>query len=94
MRDTKENEEHEKDEELLLFCEGEECEKNKTRLLSFDAKKYELVTADENYDDADDLEDHNVGLPGSFESSPSNTNSPPKSKYIFNIYRFLCSKSN
>jgi hypothetical protein len=42
-------------------------------LLSFDAKKYELVTADEKFDDSDDFEYNSTGA---FESSPSNASSP------------------
>ena len=67
-RNVKDNEEHVKDDDLLLYCDGDEAEKNKDRLLSFDAKKYELVTTDEKFDDADEFEFNNSE---SFESSPS-----------------------
>ena len=76
MCTTKENEENAKDDDLLLFCDGDEAEKNKDRLLSFDAKKYELVTADEKFDEVDDFEYNNTGT---FESSPDSARSP-KSK--------------
>ena len=69
MCNVKDNEENVKDDDLLLFCDGDEAEKNKDRLLSFDAKKYELVTADEKFDDSDDFEFNNAE---SFESSSSN----------------------
>ena len=48
--DTKGNEDNCKDDELFLFCDGDDQEKNKDRLLSFDAKNYELVTADERFE--------------------------------------------
>ena len=68
-----EAEENDKDDELLLFCDGDEAEKNKDRLLSFDGKKYELVTADEKFDDVDDFDYSNAVIS---ESSPPNLNSP------------------
>ena len=72
--DTKEGkEENGKDDELFLFCDGDDQEKNKDRLLTFDAKNYELVTADERFDDTDDYEDGNSEL---YESSPSTKGSP------------------
>ena len=45
-----------KDDELMLFGDGDEAEKTKDRLLAFDSKKYELVTADGKYEDADDFD--------------------------------------
>ena len=72
--DTKEgNEENGKDDELFLFCDGDDQDKNKDRLLTFDAKNYELVTSDERFDDTDDYEDGNSEL---YESSPSTKGSP------------------
>ena len=68
MCNVKDNEDNGKDDDLLLYCDGDEAEKNKDRLLSFDAKKYELVTTDEKFDDGDDFEFNNAE---SFESSSS-----------------------
>jgi hypothetical protein len=71
--DKEGNEDTGKDDELFLFCDGDDQEKNKDRLLTFDAKNYELVTADERFDDTDDYEDGNSEL---YESSPSTKGSP------------------
>ena len=70
---VKDNEENGKDDDLLLFCDGDEAEKNKDRLLSFDAKKYELVTTDEKYDDTYEFEFNNAET---FESCSSDKFSP------------------
>ena len=61
------------DDDLLLYCEGDEAEKNKDRLLSFDAKKYELVTTDEKLDDGEEFEFNGAET---YESSPSDKFSP------------------
>jgi len=61
------------DDDLLLYCEGDEAEKNKDRLLSFDAKKYELVTTDDKLDDGEDFEFNGSET---YESSPSDKFSP------------------
>ena len=61
------------DDDLLLYCEGDEAEKNKDRLLSFDAKKYELVTTDEKLDDGEEFEFNGSET---YESSPSDKFSP------------------
>ena len=53
VHDKKAGENEREADDLLLYCEDEECEKNRNRLLSFDAKKYELVSdagTDENFD--------------------------------------------
>lgn len=64
------------DDDLLLYCEGDEAEKNKDRLLSFDAKKYELVTTDEKLDDGEEFEFNGSET---YESSPSEKFSPTDS---------------
>ena len=74
MSNVKDNEENGKDDDLMLFGEGDEAEKNKDRLLSFDTKKYELVTNDEKFDDADEFGGSSFGSSSSDKCSPSGKN--------------------
>ena len=76
------------DDDLLLYCEGDEAEKNKDRLLSFDAKKYELVTTDEKLDDGEEFEFNGAET---YESSPSDKFSPTgiSRKQMFILFRII-----
>ena len=75
------------DDDLLLYCEGDEAEKNKDRLLSFDAKKYELVTTDEKLDDGEEFEFNGAET---YESSPSDKFSPTGKIEPNDILLILC----
>ena len=65
--------------ELLLFCDTEECEKSRQRLLSFDAKKYELVVADDEEEDATTTGDDTAIVGGGISSEKNRHFTAPKS---------------